>query len=102
MTVMHNSASTLINEFYTFRYLIVQYTDFELLENDAKIIGNRVDSFVINCSNEINDAVNLVYFGLNNTWSNIRSEINPIICNELDNIFVIKFGNIKEVEYSGT
>jgi hypothetical protein len=109
MTVMYNSASTLTNEFYTYRHLIAQYTDnvkidryFELLENDAKTIRNRVYSFVVDCSTEIDYSVNIIYFGLNSMWSNIRNEINPIIYNALDEIFATKFENIKDVEYNGT
>jgi hypothetical protein len=109
MTVMHNSASTLTNEFYTYRHLIAQYTDnvkidiyFELLENDAKTIRNRVNSFVRNCSNATKDALDVVYFGLNDTWYNIRSKINPIMYTALDDIFADKFVNITNVEYNGT
>ncbi len=84
-SVTFNSTSTLTNDFDAYRHLITQYTNnsqideyFRLLEESAEEIRNKVITFYIHCSNEINYSINIIYNGMRDSWYEIRKEINPL------------------------
>ena len=64
-------------------YIDTQYTDisqiveyFRLLENSSEEIRNNVITLIIDCSNEIDNALNIIYNGMRDSWYGIRNKIN--------------------------
>ena len=101
ITVTFNSTSTLTNDFYAYKHLITQYTNdskieeyFGLLENNAEEIRNKDIIFIIDCSNEINYSINIINYGMRDSWNEIRKIINPYIYETLDEVFTEKFSNL--------
>jgi hypothetical protein len=106
--ILSNTASTLTNDFYAYRHLIAQYTDnsqiddyFKSLENSAEEIRNDTIKFIIDCSNEINNTLNIIYNGMRDSWYEIRQGINPYLYQTLDEVFTEKFSNLIDLSEDG-
>ena len=50
--------------------------------------------FIIDCSNEIDNTLNIIYNGMRDSWYEIRKGINPYIYQTLDEVFTEKFSNL--------
>jgi hypothetical protein len=103
---INNEASTLTNSFYAYRVLIQQYTDnaiidkyFEDLESDAKEIKNEAFDFIVDASNEIQKAINIIYERRVNSWYTIRKKINDVVFESLDEVFKDKLSQLTDLSY---
>ena len=50
--------------------------------------------FIIDCSNEIDNTLNIISNGMRDSWYEIRKGINPYIYQTLDEVFTEKFSNL--------
>jgi len=102
-------SSTLTNDFYAYKVIIEQYTNYENvekyfnnLEKDAEKVRNDVMTFIIDFSKEIQSNLNLIYTELRDSWSNTREEVNVKIYKTLDEIFEKQFSTLKDISFNNT
>ena len=50
--------------------------------------------FIIDCSNEIDNTLNIIYNEMRDSWYKIRKDINPDIYQTLDEVFTEKFSTL--------
>ena len=106
-TGLSNDALTLTKNFYPYKILIQQYTDdsiidnyFTQLENEAENISKRTMDYISNTITQIQQTLDVIYEGRLNSWPTIRTEINKVVYDTLDEVFKEKFKNLEKIESS--